>query len=240
MIFTMTDDLYKFPRLYVTADLGGGDLPLGDAHAHYLRSVMRRADGDKIRLFNGRDGEWLATLQTVGKRDALARLEKQVKGQSVRKRRVHLYFTPLKKDRLETLVEKAVELDATDLHPVVTERTEVREMKDDKTRAHIIEAAEQCERLDLPVLHPLLPLDRALACMDVPLFAGIERSDVQPLRDALVPVGDCAALVGPVGGWTARERDLLSDHAGIMPVSLGSNVLRSETAVAVMLARLFL
>lgn len=230
----MADDLYKYPRLYVNGPLTGGELPLASEQAHYLRNVMRREDGEQVRLFNGVDGEWLGALKFIGKRDTSVVLSRQVKPQPPRLRRVHLFFTPLKKDRMETLIECAVQLDATDLHPVITDRTEVREIKEDKLGAYIIEAAEQCERLDLPNLHPLQPLDRVTMNM----FAGLERSDAKPLRDALVPAGDCACLVGPVGGWTDRERDLLNNSPNITPVTLGPNVLRSETAVAAMLTRL--
>lgn len=233
----MQDDLYKYPRLYVETDLSG-DLPLSDAHAHYLRHVLRMEDGEMVRFFNGSDGEWIAKLEFQGKRDAVAKLLKQVKPQPKRTRRVHLFFAPLKKDRLEDLINAAVQLDVTDLHPIISDRTEVREIKDDKTNAHIIEAAEQCERLDLPTLHPIQKLDRVLVNLNMPMFAGLERADVKPLRDALVPAGDCAALVGPVGGWTDTERTLLSDTPNVTPVSLGPNVLRSETAVAAFLTRL--
>ena len=236
---TPMDDLYKFARLYTDVPLAqNASVHLPEAQAHYIRTVMRRAAGDQVRLFNGRDGEWLATLDFSGKRDVSAILQRQTKPQPARTRRLHLFFTPLKKDRMDALVEAAVQLDATDLHPVITDRTEVREVKIDKLEAHLIEASEQCERLDLPILHPLQKLDKALASADIPVFAGLERSDAVLLRDTLVPVGDCAALVGPVGGWTDTERDMLSNSKNIKAVSLGTNVLRSETAVAVMLARL--
>lgn len=232
----MNDALYKFPRLYVDAPFAG-DVTLADGQAHYLRHVLRKAEGDTVRLFNGRDGEWTGALQHVGKRDAAVRLAAQVRPQSPRARRVHLFFTPLKKDRLDALIECAVQLDATDLHPVVTERTDVRDVKSDRLLAQMIEAAEQCERLDLPVLHPVLNLDRALAGLDYPVFAGLERSDAKPMADALVPAGDAGVLVGPPGGWTDRERDMLCETPGINAVTLGPNVLRSEVAVAAILTR---
>ncbi len=236
----MTGDLYKFPRLYVPDALGaGGAVALAEGQAHYLKNVLRRENGDHVRLFNGRDGEWLCMLEHSGKRGVLAAPERCVKTQPVRKRRVHLLFTPLKKDRLDVLIEKAVELDATDLHPVITDRTEVREIKEEKMLAHIIEAAEQCERLDLSTLHPIQKMDKAIVgWQHGPIFAGLERSDAKFLSDALVPEGDCAALVGPVGGWTDGERAFLTSTKIVEAVSLGANVLRSETAVAVMLARL--
>lgn len=235
----MSDDLYKFPRLYVPETLGQTSVPLGENHAHYLRHVLRKAEGDSIRLFNGRDGEWLGQLVLSGKRDAMVNVQKQVKLQPSRTRRVHLLFAPLKKDRLDVLIEKAVELDATDLHPIITDRTEVREIKTEKLASQIIEAAEQCERLDVPTLHPITKLDKKIVgWTGAQIFVGLERSDAQSLRDSLVPDGDCAALVGPVGGWTDAERVFLNESPNTTPVSLGANVLRSETAVAVMLARL--
>ena len=234
----MNDALHKFPRLYVDAPLNGSALPLAENHAHYLKNVLRMADGDIVRLFNGQDGEWIAKLDVVGKRDVVAHLAEQVKKQAVRTRRVHLLFAPIKKDRLDTLIEAAVQLDATDLHPILTDRTEVREVKEEKLKAQIIEAAEQSERLDLPTLHPLMAMDKALAAIGVPVFAGLERSDAKILNDALVPEGDCAALVGPVGGWTERERDAFNETPGVIAVSLGSNVLRCEIAVAAMLSSL--
>jgi 16S rRNA (uracil1498-N3)-methyltransferase len=236
----MTDDLHKFPRLFVPdAITSGAAVALAEGQAHYLKNVLRRENGDHVRLFNGRDGEWLCMLEFSGKRGALAAPERQTKPQPERTRRVHLLFTPLKKDRLDTLIEKAVELDATDLHPVITDRTEVREIKQEKLEAQIIEAAEQCERLDIPTLHPLAKMDKTIVgWQHGQIFAGLERSDAKLLRDALVPDGDCAALVGPVGGWTNDERIFLNDSKNITAVSLGANVLRSETAVTVMLARL--
>lgn len=233
----MTDGLYKFPRLYVDAPLDAA-LTLPDAQAHYLKNVLRARDGDSVRLFNGSGGEYLASIAFSGKHDVTATPQKQVRPQIPRTRRVHLFFAPIKKDRLDTLVDMAVQLDATDLHPVLTDRTEVREIKQDRLRAHIIEAAEQCERLDLPVLHPLTALDRALAVAACPLFAGLERSDAKPFDDTLIPTGDCGCIVGPVGGWTDRERDALAATPRVMPVSLGPNVLRCETAVAAFLTRL--
>ncbi|MBU6235368.1 MAG: RNA methyltransferase, partial [Alphaproteobacteria bacterium] len=107
------------------------------------------------------------------------------------------------------------------------------------TRHRVIEAAEQCERMDIPAIHPIQKLDKLLAgWQHGPIFAGLERSDAKILNDALVPDGDCAALVGPVGGWTDAEREILGSMKDVIPVSLGPNVLRSETAVAAMLARL--
>jgi 16S rRNA (uracil1498-N3)-methyltransferase len=237
----MRSDLYKYPRLFVTGPLSLGDTrDLDVPQAHYLKNVLRRQTGDFVRLFNGQDGEFLCTL-TIGKHDATAKIEERVRVQKPRTRRVHLLFAPLKKDRLDVLIEKAVELDATDLHPVITDRTEVRDLNETRLQAQIIEAAEQCERMDIPALHPLRKLEKCLAAWPraIPVLAGIERSDMPVISDKMIPVNDVACLIGPVGGWSDFERDLLNAATDtIMPVSLGDNVLRSETAVAVLLSRL--
>ncbi|HEY8963794.1 MAG TPA: RsmE family RNA methyltransferase [Alphaproteobacteria bacterium] len=237
----MRTDLYKFPRLFVTAPLSvGASLILEGPQAHYLKNVLRKSDGDQVRLFNGQDGEYVGTLN-FGKRDATAALTERVRAQKPRSRRVHLLFAPLKKDRLDVLIEKAVELDATDLHPVITDRTEVRDMNETRVAAQIIEAAEQCERLDIPKLHPIGKLEKVIAAWPkaVPIFAGIERSDAPIINAGMVPINDAACLIGPVGGWSDFERDLLNAANGtVVPISLGDNVLRSETAAAVLLSRL--
>lgn len=237
----MRTDLYKFPRLFVTMPLGTGEEYVLDApQAHYLKNVLRKTDGDHVRLFNGQDGEFLAVL-TVAKRDVLAKTVERVRSQKPRIRRVHLIFAPLKKDRLDVLVEKAVELDATDLHPVITDRTEVREMNDVRVASQIIEAAEQCERLDIPVLHPIQKLERLVSLWPkaVPILTGLERSDAVVIHEGIIPLNDAACMIGPAGGWSDFERDLLNAATGtVVPVSLGDNVLRSETAAAVLLSRL--
>jgi 16S rRNA (uracil1498-N3)-methyltransferase len=236
----MSDDLYKFPRLYVPdALVAGAALPLSETHAHYLKTVLRREAGAQIRLFNGVDGEWLGTLETSGKKGFLAKLEKQVKPQPARLRRIHLLFPPLKKDRLDILIEKAVELNATDLYPVLTQRTEVREIKQDRIKAQMIEAAEQCERLDIPTLHPVQKLEKLIAGWNGgKIFAALERSDAKILNDNMVPLTDCAALIGPAGGWTDDERELLLNSPNVTAISLGDNILRAETAAIVMLVHI--
>ena len=237
----MRTDLYKFPRLFVTTPLGvGDDTVLDQPQAHYLKNVLRKVDGDAVRLFNGQDGEFLATL-SVSKRDVAVKTTERVRAQKPRTRRVHLLFSPLKKDRLDTLIEKAVELDVTDLHPILTDRTEVRDLNETRLQAQIIEAAEQCERLDIPALHPLEKFDRVIASWpkSIPILAGLERSKAQVLHDGIIPLNDTAALIGPAGGWSDFERDLLNAATDtVVPVSLGDNILRSETAATVLLSRL--
>lgn len=220
---------HKLPRLYVANALeSGADILLDAAQGHYLRSVMRLGAGAQIRLFNGRDGEFLAELQEIGKRGAGARIGECIRPQTPLSRRIHLIFAPIKKARLDILTEKAVELGATDLHPVISARTENRKFNPEKLEAQIVEALEQCERLHKPILHAGVALPALLKNWKGPdILACIERADAAPLAKQK---GDIALLIGPEGGFTPDEIAAISASPACTPVSLGEAVLRAETA----------
>lgn len=226
------DDLFKLPRLYLDAALRNErSAPLDPAQAHYFKNVLRRQDGQQVRVFNGRDGEWLGALENLSKKGGDVRLARQLRPQPPAPRPVHLYFAPIKKSAMDWLVEKAVELGATDLHPVVTQNTEIRKIAGDRLERQILEAAEQCERLDRPALHPLLPLDAALRT-DIPVLACLERRDAAPVAAAVPGAGAVGLLIGPEGGFTAEEKEKIAALPHSVAVSLGDTVLRSETAAA--------
>lgn len=234
----MSHDLSKSPRLYVSADLSSGaSVVLPEPQAHYLKHVMRADTGAPVRLFNGRDGEWHATIALLDKKKAVLALQAQTRRQPEPRRPVHLLFAPIKKARMEWLIEKAVELGATDLHPVITNHTEVRDINAERTRAQIIEAAEQCERLDIPALHDIMPLKAKLGAwpQNIPLMIGLERADAPALPQALPENGPRAFLIGPEGGWSAEEREFPGNLPFLKPVSLGPDILRAETAAAYVL-----
>lgn len=235
----MNNDLAKSPRLYVSADLSPkASVVLPPAQAHYLKNVMRAELGAPVRLFNGRDGEWHATIAQLDKKNAVLALQSQTRPQPRDRRAVHLFFAPIKKARLEWLIEKAVELGATDLHPVLTQHTEVRDINAERTRAQIIEAAEQCERLDLPQLHDITPLRSALGKWpaDQPLFIALERAEAPTLARVLPENGPLAFLIGPEGGWSVEERTFPGNLPFLRPVSLGPDILRAETAALYVLS----
>lgn len=186
-----------------------------------------------MRLFNGRDGEWLATLESVDKKGVSIRIGTQLRNQPELPPETHLYFAPIKKARMDWVIEKAVELGATHLHPVLTQNTEVRAINEDRIRTQIIEAAEQCERMDAPELLPLRPLKEILRGTE--LLACIERMDAESLEEAIPEKGAVSFLIGPEGGFSEEEKNILSGTAGIKPVSLGPRILRSETAAVVVL-----
>ena len=227
------DDFFKLPRLFTTHPLtSNGVIPLDKGQAHYLHNVLRRKEGDFVRLFDGQNGEWIGALQNIGKKGGDVYLEEQLFQQPENKRRIHLVFSPIKKHRMDWLIEKAVELGATDFHPIITQNTEVRKINEERLNQQIFEAAEQCERFIIPALHPLQKLENLLTgwSNDVPLLSCIERFDTKPLQDIdLTNTTDTALLIGPEGGFTKEEKELVAKHS--TAVSLGETILRCETAV---------
>ena len=240
------DEFFKLPRLFVEAPLGDdADITLSAEQAHYFKTVLRRQDGDQIRLFNGRDGEWLCTLSALGKKDGHAIATRQLKPQPANAVRVHLFFAPIKKARMDWLVEKSIELGATDLHPVVTQNTEVRDINDKRLKQQVFEAAEQCERLDMPVLHDIIKLRDVPGHLpgDAKMLACLERGETLPVDDLLVGSAqnqDIAVLIGPEGGFTAQEAQWIGMQEGWRTASLGPRILRCETAVCVALTAILL
>lgn len=233
----MQNSITKSPRLYTELDLmQGGVLELPKEQAHYLKNVLRKTEGDQLRLFNGRDGEWLYTLSALGKKSAEACAREQTRPQTALSRKIHAYFPPIKKTRMDFMIEKAVELGVTDLHPIITQNTETRKINEERVKAQIIEAAEQCERLDLPVLHPLADMFTALKSCDTPVYAAVERIDAP--RHVADERADIAVLIGPEGGFTAEEIERMTALPQIKAVSLGDNILRAETALLKLLSLL--
>lgn len=228
-------------RLFVDADLSPeAEIALDDAAAHYLRHVLRLGQGAGLKLFNGRDGEFSARIAALPKRGAVLAVESRLRPfQSAPD--IWLCFAPLRQGRMEILIEKATELNAARLVPLLTQHGQVRQVNTARLQAIAREAAEQCERLDLPEMAPLTELGALLDGWDASrrLYAAIEREAAPMLLAALqkhdmsVPA---ALLIGPEGGFAAEERALLLRHAGVQPVSLGHTILRAETAAIAALA----
>lgn len=232
-------DFHKLPRLFVPTPLkAGASVPLEAGQSHYIRNVMRLGEGKEIRVFDGTNGEFIARIETPGKKETLAILQTQIRRQPSQDRKTHLIFAPIKKTRMDVLVEKAVELGATHLNPVLTERTENRKINPERLEAQIIEALEQCERLIKPVLLPLQKLEKLMAGWKGPqILCCLERQDAPPIGTHLCNnTNDLAFLIGPEGGFSTAEIKLLSGHKACTPVSLGDAILRAETAALYVLS----
>jgi 16S rRNA (uracil1498-N3)-methyltransferase len=224
-------------RLFVAAPLAeGATITTTPTQAHYLGTVMRRGAGDELLLFNGRDGEFSAQIETVGRSLATLRVRQlaRVQGQEPD---LWLAFALLKRDATDLVVQKATELGAAELHPVITARCNTHRMNADRLTAIAVEAAEQSERLTVPILRQAQPLASLLAGWprERRLFAAVERSTAPRLPSAR---GSRALMVGPEGGFAPAELDLLRTHSFVTSVSLGPRVLRAETACIAGLALL--
>lgn len=227
-------------RLYVTAPLGeGASVPAGEGQAHYLLHVMRAKAGDSVRLFNGRDGEWLARIAQAGKRGVVLTCRARTAPQADVPD-VWLAFAPVKKTPADYLVQKATELGVAALLPVFTRRTIVARVNEERMAANAIEAAEQSARLSVPEVRPPVTFDKLLASWpkERRIFFCDEGGDAPPLAEAArdAPAGSAAILTGPEGGFDPAEREALRALSFVTPVTLGSRILRADTAALAALA----
>jgi 16S rRNA (uracil1498-N3)-methyltransferase len=225
-------------RLHVTDALSaGGTVALVDDQAHYLRNVLRLEPGAAVALFNGRDGEFRAVITEAGKKACRLTVETLLRPQ-VPVADVWLCFAPIRQGRIEMIVEKATELGASRLLPVITRRTQMQKVNAERLAAHAREAAEQCERLDVPEVAAAVTLEKLLGDwpQDRRLFVCAERSDAPSLLQAAAGSGPCALLVGPEGGFAPEEFEQVSALPQVVTVSLGPRILRAETAAVAALA----
>jgi len=236
---------FRTPRLYVDAPMAAGTtLPLEAGQANYLRNVLRFKAGDAVLVFNGRDGEWQATLADGGKRSASLVVGERSRAQT-RPPDLHYLFAPLKHARLDYMVQKAVEMGASRLQPVLTRHVQVARVNLERMRANAIEAAEQCGILTLPEIAAPVALERALAERDpgrLLVFCDEDAEVKDPVaalsaaraeRGAGVPL---AVLVGPEGGFTEDERAMLAKSPNVVRLALGPRILRADTAAVAALA----
>jgi 16S rRNA (uracil1498-N3)-methyltransferase len=231
---------FNSQRLFVDHDLrAGAVIEATDDQFNYLVRVMRLAAGDQILVFNGRDGEWRAQLADLAKRGCrltiVAPTRPQADGPDI-----HYLFAPLKRARLDYMVQKAVELGVRRLSPILTRRTIAERVNGERLRANAIEAAEQCGILWVPEIDQPVTLERALAAWDRSrqLIFCDEAADVQDPVAALLPLRGrpVAVLIGPEGGFDAEERNLLRAQSYTHAISLGPRIMRADTAAVAALA----
>jgi 16S rRNA (uracil1498-N3)-methyltransferase len=222
-------------RLFVEDALTeGAELTLPPDQAHYLCHVLRLQAGSDVALFNGRDGEWRATIASSRKGAVSVAVETQLRPQAA-SADLWLAFAPLKRDATDLVIRQATELGVSALLPVLAERSNTARINAERWAAITREAAEQCERLDLPELRQPVRLLDLLAAWPATrlLAAGIERGGPQP-----VPRAAGGLLIGPEGGFAPAELAALRAAPFVAPLCLGPRVLRAETAVAAGLALL--
>lgn len=241
-------------RLFVEDDLAAGAMvELDRDRAHYLRNVLRATAGETVGLFNGRDGEWRAGIASLSKSAAALAVDAQLRVQ-VPEPDLWLVFAPVKRARIDFIAEKATELGASALLPVMTRRTMVARVNTDRLRANAIEAAEQTERLSVPAIHEPVPLDRLLAGWpaDRRILLCAEAGAARPIAEVLAeiqvelasgsqasakpPSKPWAVMTGPEGGYAPAELDGLSNLPFVTAVGLGPRILRADTAALAALA----
>lgn len=230
---------FTAPRLYVDAPLHeGGAVALERNQSNYLGNVLRLGAGDAVLVFNGRDGEWKTAIAGRKRPDLLA-IQQRIRPQD-QLPDIAYVFAPLKHARLDYIVQKAVEMGAARLEPVLTRHTQVARVNGERMRANVVEAAEQCGILSLAEVRDPVPLERFLrerAATRLLVFCD-EAADiaapVQALRDD-APAG-IDVLIGPEGGFAAEERELLLRQPRVIRLALGPRILRADTAGVAALA----
>jgi len=234
---------FRTPRLHVDAALGSGArLALDAGQTNYLRNVLRLRAGDGVLVFNGRDGEWHAVLAEAGKRAVSLTVGEQARPQTPRLD-LHYLFAPLKHARLDYMVQKAVELGASCLQPVLTRHSQTARVNLERMKANAIEAAEQCGILTLAEISAPVGLDALLATRDrerLLVFCDEDAEVIDPIaalaaerRPGPRPL---AVLVGPEGGFAEDERQALIRQPNVVRLALGPRILRADTAAVAALA----
>ena len=232
---------FRKPRLFVDAALAPGQtVALERNQSNYLGNVLRLAAGDSILAFNGRDGEWQAAIAGRKRPDSLT-ISVQTRKQD-RLPDLAYVFAPLKHARLDYMVQKAVEMGASSLQPVLTRFTQVSRVNGERMRANVIEAAEQCGILSIAAVNDPVPLDRYLSARAgtrLLVFcdeAADVANPVQALQGGLSAANGVDILIGPEGGFAEEERALLLRQPRALRLSLGPRVLRADTAGVAALA----
>jgi 16S rRNA (uracil1498-N3)-methyltransferase len=238
----MADYDFNAPRLFIDAPLqGGARIALDRGQANYLLNVLRLKAGEAVLIFNGRDGEWRAEISVEGRKAADLVCMERTREQSAAPDIVYA-FAPLKHARLDYMVQKAVEMGAGVLQPVLTRRTQSTRVNLERMRSNAIEAAEQCGILSIPEVREEVSLEQLIKNLEADRLVVFcdEDAPVSNPVEALAKLGNkqprLVVIVGPEGGFTDQERALVAAHERCVCVSLGPRILRADTAAVAALA----
>jgi len=231
---------YRMQRLFVTADLAaGGSIEADRDQSHYLANVLRMREGAELLVFNGRDGEWLARVEAVSRKAVRLSLAERTRPQPPLPDLVYA-FAPIKAGRLDYLVQKAVEMGAGIIQPVITQHTQMAKVGIERLQANAVEAAEQCGILAVPPVREAVRFDAFLAGWekDRRLIFCDESAETDNPLPALQAIGEAklGLLVGPEGGFSEDERRQLRALPFVTAIPLGPRILRADTAAVAALA----
>ena len=231
---------YTMQRLFIDTPLGEGQPVAATAEQfNYLANVLRMGEGAEVLLFNGRDGEWKSTLAFPAKKKLVLTPAEQTRPQPPHPD-LHFLFAPLKVGRLDYLVQKAVEMGAGTIRPVLTQHTQVQKVGVERLQANVIEAAEQCGILSVPGVHEPVKLDALLASWDASrriIFCDEDAATNNPVgKLGAVRDKHLAVLIGPEGGFSDNERNTLRTLPFVTAIPLGPRILRADTAAVAALA----
>ncbi len=223
-------------RLYLDFTLADKTIVLPAEEAHYLTRVLRLNLGDLVHVYNERAGEWSAVLSAVRKTSCVLTTQQQLREPAF-EAITRLIYAPLKHDAMAFLFEKATELGVTHLQPMVTDFAQKYNVHADKIVRQLKQASQQSERLSVPTLLPVMTFDAVVrGCGEDGAFIALERADVPSFMHVLAKQDiamACTFIIGPEGGFSSREVELVKRMPGIAQVSLGRTVLRAETAAIV-------
>jgi len=224
-------------RIFVPTPLGeGATIATSAEQSHYLQNVLRMKSGDELRLFNGADGEYLGLAERFEKKSVHITLSKQLRAQQ-EEPKLYLYCAPIKKNHFDYMVEKATELGVCAITPVITQRTQIREVNTERMQSICIEAAEQSERLNVPRACPPVTIAELIKNFpdDRALIVCAETGEAEHILHALdsehaQSFDKAAILTGPEGGFAEEELEALKKHPNAIFVRLGARILRADTA----------
>jgi 16S rRNA (uracil1498-N3)-methyltransferase len=232
----------RLPRLHVDREnISRGEIcGLSEGQHHYLRNVMRLQPGDRVRAFNGRNGEWLAEVTEISKKNAIISFAEKIREQTASPD-VWALASPVKKEAFDFMIEKSSELGASQFFPILCDRTVVPRVNRERLQAISTEAAEQCERLDVMEVATLMDMESLFETWSSgrKLIFCLERGEAPPIAQALQQIPrktPLAVLVGPEGGFSDAEIARIKSQPFAVPVSLGPRILKAETALLAALA----